>query len=882
LIIGEVYLFEKEKNDYSNKVNLLKKYIIDFNEVYEEIYSEISENKTANSYLQYFVLLVCHHFFSQYIEDSARNEPNNASKNFFSLLKDSLVSNKKSYSSKSNSLLNRITLIEEILVRGFQLDSLAKILENDVLLKKMVERVLEKYNYSMKKFFTPILDNKSNSDYNRIFIDSSILSIFYENIVDSKVKENTGMFYTENIEVIFMCKVALAFYLTSNLKIEKELLIKTVFTPFEATKYLSTDQSKDIIGSLTNCYIIDPACGSGNFLVVMVSLLEHLITIIGNNPLNSYERLLILEKTFGIDINQEAILITRLRLFLWYFSQINSSVQKTPKSIQKEYFMHLEDTILNNYIVGDSLIVLKRPNLNNLSTHWKNILQKLPDKKEKFDIFIGNPPYIRASKIGTHLDTSISKSERKKYQKLIDSQQKALWGEEYNKSGKFDYYIYFLYLSRFMLEENGICVFITSNSWLEVDYGKNIQEFLLKHSKIHLICENQAKRSFAAEVNTSIIAFQSLGKKSGLSEREASIRFIAYKTDYRQLDSKNNFLKSLLQDHAYKTDYSVRTIKVSSLWNMALRKGKYDGLKWGSLYLRAPAVYFDIWEKNKQNFTVLSEIACIGSGILTGSNSFFYLQEKQIDEWDIESQFLKKAIKSPKELSKIIFVEKDANYYIFDVNPSNNDSIENTKAYNYIVEGEKRGYANRPSIKARKCWYQIRIPKPMPILWPDLRGDLHLCHWNSALIPFEHNFYGLNSKYEEINKCLLVYLNCSLNWFFIEIFGRTGLGSGAIRLVKKPDLQKFPVLREELFIRYKKDFLTIFRSLEGIEIDNIDNEFFYVTKDKLKMIEVRDYRKNIDNLVMKVILNLSDEQIQEIYEELLNLIKRRKIRVKRK
>jgi hypothetical protein len=50
-----------------------------------------------------------------------------------------------------------------------------------------------------------------------------------------------------------------------------------------------------------------------------------------------------------------------------------------------------------------------------------------------------------------------------------------------------------------------------SNSWLDVDFGKNLQEFLLKHGHVKMIIDNKAKRSFSnADINTIIALLSNL------------------------------------------------------------------------------------------------------------------------------------------------------------------------------------------------------------------------------------------------------------------------------------------------------------------------------------------------------------------------------------
>jgi len=121
-----------------------------------------------------------------------------------------------------------------------------------------------------------------------------------------------------------------------------------------------------------------------------------------------------------------------------------------------------------------------------------------------FDIVIGNPPYVRQEAIADPRTPrgKVTAGNKKAYKdKLARSVYQAFprfFGYKaatntaaHKINGKSDLYIYFYLHGLSLLNGKGSFCFITSNSWLDVGYGADLQEFLLKHSHVKLVLDNQ-------------------------------------------------------------------------------------------------------------------------------------------------------------------------------------------------------------------------------------------------------------------------------------------------------------------------------------------------------------------------------------------------------
>ncbi|UCD01092.1 MAG: N-6 DNA methylase [Promethearchaeota archaeon] len=130
---------------------------------------------------------------------------------------------------------------------------------------------------------------------------------------------------------------------------------------------LNQPVKREIIEILLNMSICDPACGSGVFLISAANVLFELIQNLSEMINPSEIKTIILRNIYGLDINPYAIKLCSLKLFAWFYKNIELNNEE-PFSF-----------IFSNLKVENSLF----------SRDWP---KKLFNKKN-FDIIVGNPPY---------------------------------------------------------------------------------------------------------------------------------------------------------------------------------------------------------------------------------------------------------------------------------------------------------------------------------------------------------------------------------------------------------------------------------------------------------------------------------------------------------
>jgi len=231
--------------------------------------------------------------------------------------------------------------------------------------------------------------------------------------------------------------------------------------------------------TIKNIKILDPACGSGAFLITAFEFLlkqtnmidEKLLDLTGEQDLFSDTTRYILENNiFGVDLNRESVEITKLSLWL--------------KSANKNKTL---TTLENNIKCGNSLIKDKEF-VKDLAFDWE---KEFPEifKNGGFDIVIGNPPYVRQESI-------------KEIKPYLEQNYKVY-------TGVADLYCYFYELGYNLLKDNGYLGFITSNKWFRAKYGEKLREFLLNNTEFYNIVDYNGTKVFeGATVDSNILIFK--------------------------------------------------------------------------------------------------------------------------------------------------------------------------------------------------------------------------------------------------------------------------------------------------------------------------------------------------------------------------------------
>lgn len=459
--------------------------------------------------------------------------------------------------------------------------------------------ILNKYNFTV---------DESSPEFQHVAIDPEMLGRIFESLLAEEIdettggskKKTTGAFYTPREVVTYMCEEAVIQFLKNKIpdttdrdrRLQELIrLPESIFRdqdqnkrrdwkPYLESIQLALDGNEEVSG----LKVLDPAVGSGAFPMGMLQVLVKIYTRLDSKyekNISQLKREILSRSIYGVDINQTAIEICRLRAWLTLIVDIKDGEEILPLpnlefkfvcanslitlpikeqfslfsenllrekllSIKDSYFKTNNKKIKNN-LQKDYLELINSTN-NDLFDTTKTILLKsynpfdisnsaefldtdLMLSVSKFSIVIGNPPYIGESG-HKHLFRQVAEnSELKKYY-----------------TGKMDYFYFFFHLALDLCQKDSIVAFITTNYFITASGALGLRADLDKRSKIiKLINFNELKIFKNAKGQHNLITILNVNTDS-LQDSQLSI-------NHSTGDVKTGELDKILDGSSLNTSY---------------------------------------------------------------------------------------------------------------------------------------------------------------------------------------------------------------------------------------------------------------------------------------------------------------------------------------
>lgn len=248
---------------------------------------------------------------------------------------------------------------------------------------------------------------------------------------------------------------------------------------------------------LKSLRIVDPACGSGVFLIMAFDFMKAELTRVNDKikdllpkaehfgDLLDYvpDSEILTDNLFGVDVNEESIEITKLSLWI--------------KTAQRGKVL---DSLSGSIRVGDSLIEDSNFAYLDHAFTWETAFPGV-FAEGGFDVVLGNPPYVRMEFLKL-----LKPYLEKRYEVVSD---------------RADLYCYFFERGLRLLKPGGRLGYISSNTFFKTGSGKPLREYLLKEATIESVVDFGDLQVFEGVNTTPAI----LTMKRGLAPKGHELRF---------------------------------------------------------------------------------------------------------------------------------------------------------------------------------------------------------------------------------------------------------------------------------------------------------------------------------------------------------------------
>jgi adenine-specific DNA-methyltransferase len=328
----------------------------------------------------------------------------------------------------------------------------------------------------------------------------------------------------------------------------------------------------------------------------------------------------------------------------------------TPKVVA-DFMVSLADISANSKILEPScgegifLKILQQKGYNNLTAYEidHDLATEFPFVRyesfvsanidDKFDLIIGNPPYIRWKNLEDELKQELSLNP--------------IWNKYFNSL--CDYLYIFILKSIELLNENGQLIFICPEYWMNTTHSITLRNYMVQHGYFEEIYHFNETPIFD-KVTVSIVIFKYIKSK----HKEKKIKVAKFYAKQKLTTETLYNLKNQIpfKDAEY---FQISQFKINERWLL-----QSDGVREKLQMLEAscrkknPTSLLYFFDEEKTEFHTIGEICDIGNGLVSGLDKAFQINGHELN--DAEKSATINVVKA-KDLTP--FFAKSITKYIF-------------------------------------------------------------------------------------------------------------------------------------------------------------------------------------------------------------------------
>ncbi|MDR1218585.1 MAG: N-6 DNA methylase [Treponema sp.] len=432
---------------------------------------------------------------------------------------------------------------------------------------------------------------------------------------------------------------------------------------------------------------------------------------------------------------------------------------------------------------------------------------------KKYDLVIGNPPYIRYQ--------YFDKTQQEDAQKIY-----AHANLTYTKLSNA--WVSFVVGSSLLLKEKSKIAFVLPAELLQVSYAHELRKYLSAYfNKINIISFQEL---VFPEIQQEVVLL--------LCERNDDASHTIEHIEINNLDGLRKLATNQLKSKGKKIDF------INNKWTFYfLEQNEIDFLE--KIYSHA-------------SFSVIGDYANVKVGITTGANKYFTVPYSTVKKYSLQ-RYAKPMVGRSVQTPSVCFTKEDwlnnrnskvkSNLLVF---PPADKLAGNEGALRYIEYGESLGINKGYKTGIRDDWFVIPSIKVSDALF--IRRN----HVYPKLILNEANVYTTDTMHrvfikDGINKNAFIasYYN-SVSFAFSEIVGRS-YGGGVLELM--------PSETESIFLPYKKDNHALIAEIDKMMRNKADIDTILKATNRIILHENLGFSDKEINLANTIWKKLSSRRL---------------------
>ncbi len=309
----------------------------------------------------------------------------------------------------------------------------------------------EEYSEATEKVINILYGKEGYYDYDFKYIPADVLGNIYENYLGYQLlKSEKG--------------------LTTSKDAKKRKEQGIYYTPTYIVDYIVTNALKPVldkcesVAELKQIRVLDPACGSGSFLLKAMEVIADKYKEFGYKGDELTKVMILTDNIYGVDLDEKAVEIAQLNLLInsldtrmklpnlaKNIKNGNSLISGTDQELEKAFGKNYRD---------------KKP------FNWEEEFPEVFNRKNPgFDVIIGNPPWVSFGLRGSG--------------KLTDGES-AYYRKVFPKSAEYKISVYSLFMEQGLrlTNSNGFFSFIVPDSFLLGQYFQKIRSYFLEDERL--------------------------------------------------------------------------------------------------------------------------------------------------------------------------------------------------------------------------------------------------------------------------------------------------------------------------------------------------------------------------------------------------------------